>query len=96
MADHAAEGGADFHLTIAKLERQSSGKLLWEFEGTIDGTGIAYTANANGSKVRKFDPTSPEISGVPSSITRLQKCISRAKGDPTKLQACTAQYGTGG
>lgn len=86
----------DFHLTIATLERETSGKVLWDMKGTIAGRGLSYTARPNGSKVRTFDPTSPEISGVPGGVGSIGKCIRKAGSDADRIQACTKGLGGGG
>lgn len=79
----------DFHLSIATLERESNGKLLWDMKGTIAGRGVSYTARPDGSKVRTFDPTD----GVPKSVKNIGECIRKAGSDANRIQACTNGLG---
>ena len=89
--------GGDFHLSLADLERQGSGKLVWVMRGTIGERGVAYAARPDGSKARVYDPGSdPDVSSVPPSVSRLTDCVRRASGDPQALQECTRRYGAGG
>jgi hypothetical protein len=83
----------DFHLSIATLERETNGRLLWDMKGTIDGRGVAYVARPNGKRVKVFDPTSPEQSSVPKGVTNVQECIRNAGGDAAKLQECAGMVG---
>jgi hypothetical protein len=83
----------DFNLTIATLERETNGKLMWDMKGTIDGRGIAYVAAPNGKNVEVFNPVSPSQSSVPKGVTDIQDCIKAAKNDPAKLQACAQGIG---
>jgi hypothetical protein len=83
----------DFNLTIATLERQNNGGLLWDMKGTIEGRGVAYVAEPNGSRVELFNPVSPRQTSVPKSVTDIQACIKAANNDPTKLQACAKKVG---
>ena len=83
----------DFNLTIATLERETNGNLLWDMKGTIDGRGVAYVADYNGKRVEIFNPVSPRQSSVPKGVTDIQDCIKAAKNDPAKLQACAQGIG---
>jgi hypothetical protein len=83
----------DFNLTIATLERQTNGTLLWDMKGTIGGRGVAYVAEPNGTKVEIFNPVSPRQSSVPKGVTDIQQCIKAANNDPAKLQACAQKVG---
>ena len=83
----------DFNLTIATFERETSGKLLWDMKGTVAGRGVSYTARPDGSKVKTFDPTSPEVSGVPKGVQGIGECIRRAGSDADEIQACTKGLG---
>ncbi len=86
----------DLHLTIATLERESNGKLLWDMKGTIAGRGVSYTARPDGSKVKSFDPTSLESSGVPKGVGSIGECIRKAGTDANAIQECTKGLGGGG
>jgi hypothetical protein len=83
-----AERG-DFLLSIGDLERASSGKVVWVMRGRIGERGIAYSAPAEGSRIKPYDPSSPEL----SAGARLGQCIQRAQGDPAGLQRCVRLYG---
>src|SRR4051794_11126784 len=83
----------DFNLSIATLEREGNGNLLWDMKGTIDGRGVAYVAAANGRRVEVFNPVSPRQSSVPKGVTDIQECIKAANNDPAKLQACASKAG---
>jgi hypothetical protein len=83
----------DFNLTIATLERQTNGNLLWDMKGTIDGRGVAYVAAYNGKRVEIFNPVSPRQSSIPKGVTDIQSCIKAANNDPAKLQACAQKVG---
>jgi hypothetical protein len=85
-----AERG-DFNLSIGDLERASSGKVVWVMRGRIGERGIAYSAAPEGSRIKPYDPSSPEL----SSGARLGQCIQRAKGDPAKLQRCVKLHAPG-
>jgi hypothetical protein len=54
----------DFNLTIATLELQPSGGLLWDVKGTVAGRGVAYVAEPNGTGTEVFNPLSPRQSPV--------------------------------
>jgi hypothetical protein len=77
----------DFHLSIGDLGRADSGKLVWILRGTIGERGVAYYAAPDGSRVKRYDPSSPDL----SQGARLGRCIQRAKQDPVKLQRCVAR-----
>jgi hypothetical protein len=83
----------DFNLTIATLEREGNGNLLWDMKGTIGGRGVAYVSAYNGKKVEVFNPVSPRQSSVPKGVTDIQDCIKAANNDPAKLQACAQKVG---
>jgi hypothetical protein len=84
----AAEDG-DFLLTLGTLERASSGKLVWVMRGRVgEDRGVAYSAEPNGSRVKSYDPSSPEL----SAGARLAECIRRAAGDPQRLQRCAERF----
>jgi len=83
----------DFNLTIATLERETNGNLLWDMKGTIDGRGVAYVAEHDGKRVEVFNPVSPRQSSVPKGVTDIQNCIKAAKNDPAELQACAQGIG---
>jgi len=83
----------DFNLTIATLERQTNGSLLWDMKGTVGGRGVAYVAAPNGRDVDVFNPVSPRQSAVPSGVTNIQDCIKSANNDPAELQACAQGIG---
>jgi hypothetical protein len=83
----------DFNLSIATLEREGNGNLLWDMKGTIGGRGVAYVAEANGKKVELFNPVSPRQSSIPKGVTDIQDCIKAANNDPAKLQACAQKVG---
>lgn len=86
----------DFNLSVATLERETSGKLLWDMKGTIAARGVSYTARPDGSKVKTFYPTSPESTGVPEGVQSIGECIRKAGSDADKIQACTKELGGGG
>ena len=81
----------DFHLSIATLERETDGRLLWDMKGTIDGRGVSYTAAPDGSKVRTFKATD----GVPKSVRNIGECLREAGSEAGKMQACTKGLGGG-
>ena len=83
----AAEGG-DFLLSIADLERASSGKVVWIMRGRIGERGIAYYAGSDGRHIKPYDPSNADL----SSATQLSQCIAKAHGDPAKLQRCVARF----
>ena len=83
----------DFNLTIATLEREGNGNLLWDMKGTIGGRGVAYVSAPNGRRVEVFNPVSPRQSSVPKGVTDIQDCIKAANNDPAKLQACAQKIG---
>ena len=83
----------DFNLTIATLERQDNGSLLWDMKGRIGDRGVAYVAEPNGSDVELFNPVSPRQSAIPKGVTDIQSCIKAANNDPAKLQACAQGIG---
>jgi hypothetical protein len=89
----SSKESGDFNLTIATLERESNGKLMWDMKGTVGGKGVAYVARPNGSKVEVFNPVAPSQSSVPQGVTDIQDCIKAAKNDPAKLQACAQGIG---
>lgn len=83
----AAERG-DFHLSIGTMERADSGAVVWVMRGTIGERGVAYSALPDGTRVKAYDPSSPEL----SRGARLGQCIQAARSDPAKLQRCVARY----
>jgi hypothetical protein len=56
--------GGDFRLSLGTLERANSGKLVWVLRGIVGERGVAYSANYDGSHVRRYNPASPELSGI--------------------------------
>jgi hypothetical protein len=83
----------DFNLTIATLEREDNGTLLWDMKGRVGERGVAYVAEPNGSDVDVFNPVSPRQSSIPKGVTDIQSCIKAANNDPAKLQACAQGLG---
>jgi hypothetical protein len=83
----AAEDG-DFHLSIGDLQRADSGKVFWILRGTIGERGVAYYALPNGSRVKAYNPASPDL----SKGAALGQCIQAAHGDPPKLQRCVKRF----
>jgi hypothetical protein len=84
----AAEAG-DFHLSIGDIQRAETGKVIWIMRGTIGERGVAYYAPADGSPVKAYDPSSPEL----SKGAALGQCIQGAHGTPAKLQRCIQRFG---
>lgn len=82
-----AEGGK-FSLSIADLERADTGKIVWIMRGMIGERGIAYFAPANGSRIKPYNPSDPEL----SKAARLVKCTSRANNDAKKVQRCLDRF----
>jgi hypothetical protein len=78
----------DFHLSIGDLQRAESGKVVWVMRGTIGERGVAYSAAPNGTSVKPYDPSSPEL----SKGAALGQCIQGAHGDPARLQRCVSRY----
>jgi hypothetical protein len=56
--------GGDYHNSYATLERAESGKLVWVMRGTIRDRGVAYSADYKGGHVKRYNPASPELSGI--------------------------------
>jgi hypothetical protein len=84
-----AEHG-DFLLSIGDLQRADSGKVVWVMRGRIgEDRGVAWYARPDGSAVKPYDPSSPEL----SKGAALGQCIQSAHGDPARLQRCLARYG---
>lgn len=83
-----AEHG-DFHLSIGDIQRADSGKVVWVMRGTIGERGVAYYALPDGSRVRPYNPASPEL----SRGAALGQCIQAAHLDPQRVQRCVARYG---
>jgi hypothetical protein len=54
----------DFHLSLGTLERANSHKLVWVLRGTIRDRGVAYSADYKGHGVKRYNPASPELSGI--------------------------------
>jgi hypothetical protein len=88
QAISTAEGG-DFHLSIGDVQRAETGKVIWIMRGTIGERGVAYYAPADGSRIKAYDPSTPEL----SKGAALGQCIQGAHGDPPKLQRCISRYG---
>jgi hypothetical protein len=85
----AAEHG-DFLLSIGDLQRAESGKVVWILRGRIgEDRGVAWYARPDGSAVKPYDPSSPDL----SKGAALGQCIQGAHGDPARLQRCVARYG---
>jgi hypothetical protein len=83
----AAEHG-DFHLSIGDLQRADSGRLFWILRGTIGERGVAWYALPNGSRVKPYNPSTPDL----SKGAALSQCIQGAHGDPARLQKCVARF----
>jgi hypothetical protein len=84
----AAEAG-DFHLSIGDIQRAQTGKVIWIMRGTIGERGVAYYAPADGSEIKAYDPSTPEL----SKGAALGQCIQGAHGTPAKLQRCLRRFG---
>jgi hypothetical protein len=78
----------DFHLSIGDIQRADTGRLVWIMRGTIGERGVAWYAAPDGSRVKRYDPSSPEL----SAGALLGRCIRQAAGDPVKAQRCVARY----
>src|SRR3954447_4836599 len=84
----SAREHGDFHLSIGDLQRADSGKPVWILRGTIGERGVAWYAPPNGSPVRPYDPSSPDL----SKGAALGQCIQGAHGDPARLSRCVSRY----
>jgi hypothetical protein len=82
-----AESG-DFQLSIGDIQRAETGKVIWIMRGRIGERGVAYYAAPDGSHVRPYDPSKPEL----SKGAALGECIRQAAGDVTKVRSCVARY----
>jgi hypothetical protein len=56
--------GGDFHLSLGTLERANSRKLVWVLRGIVNDRGVAYSADYKGHGVKRYNPASPELSGI--------------------------------
>jgi hypothetical protein len=83
-----AESG-DFQLSIGDIQRAETGAVIWIMRGRIGERGVAYYASPDGSRVRPYDPSKPEL----SKGAALGECIRQAGTDVTKVQRCVARYG---
>jgi hypothetical protein len=81
------EGGR-FSLSIGDLQRAQTGTLVWTMRGVVGERGVAYTATPAGRGVRRYDPTSSQL----SVATRLTQCLRRAGSDPAQVQRCVARF----
>ena len=77
-----------FSLSIGDLQRAQTGTLVWTMRGVIGERGVAYTATPAGRDVKRYDPTSSEL----SLATRLTQCLQGANNDPAKVQRCVARF----
>jgi hypothetical protein len=85
----SAREHGDFQLSIGDLQRADTGRLVWTMRGLIGSDrGVAYNANPDGRALTHYDPTNPKL----SKATQLTNCISKAAGDPAKLQRCLARF----
>jgi hypothetical protein len=82
-----AEPG-DFHLSIGDIQRADTGKLVWIMRGTIGERGVAYYAPPDGSRIKAYDPSKPDL----SKGAALGDCIRRAHTDVAKVRRCVARY----
>jgi hypothetical protein len=82
-----AESG-DFHLSIGDIQRADTGKLVWIMRGTIGERGVAYYAPPDGSRIKAYDPSKPDL----SKGAALGDCIRRAHTDVAKVRRCVARY----
>src|SRR4051812_45136896 len=87
----SAREHGDFHLSIGDLQRADSGKPVWILRGTIGERGVAWYAPPNGSPVRPYDPSSPDL----SKGAALGQCIQGAHGDPARLSRCVSRCSRG-
>jgi hypothetical protein len=83
-----AESG-DFQLSIGDVQRAETGKVIWIMRGRIGERGVAYYAAPDGSRVKPYDPSKPEL----SKGAALGECIHRAHNDVAKVRRCAARYG---
>jgi hypothetical protein len=82
-----AESG-DFHLSIGDIQRADTGKVVWIMRGTIGERGVAYYAPPDGSRIKAYDPSKPDL----SKGAALGDCIRRAHTDVAKVRRCVARY----
>jgi hypothetical protein len=54
----------DFHLSLGTLERANSRNLVWVLRGIVGERGVAYSADYKGHGVKRYNPASPELSGI--------------------------------
>jgi hypothetical protein len=78
----------DFQLSIGDFERSETGKLIWILRGRIGERGVAYYAAPDGSRVKRYDPSSAAL----SAGAALSRCIQRAHNDVAKVQRCVARF----
>jgi hypothetical protein len=83
-----AESG-DFQLSIGDIQRAETGAVIWIMRGRIGERGVAYYAAPDGSHVKAYDPSKPEL----SKGAALGECIRKAGTEVTKVQRCVARYG---
>lgn len=83
-----AESG-DFQLSIGDIQRADTGKLFWTMRGTIGERGVAWYAPPDGSPVKPYDPSKPEL----SKGAALADCLHRAHTDVAKVRRCAARFG---
>ena len=80
--------GSKFQLSIADLERAETGKIVWIMRGRIGERGIAYFAPDDGSRIKPYNPSDPEL----SKAARLVQCTSRAHNKAKKVQRCLDRF----
>jgi hypothetical protein len=83
-----AESG-DFQLSIGDIQRAETGTVIWIMRGRIGERGVAYYALPDGSRVKPYDPSKPEL----SKGAALGECIHSAHNDVAKVRRCVSRYG---
>jgi hypothetical protein len=78
----------DFQLSIGDIQRAETGKLIWTMRGRIGERGVAWYAPANGTPIKPYDPSRPEL----SKGAALGDCIKNARADVAKVQRCVARF----
>jgi hypothetical protein len=78
----------DFQLSIGDIQRAETGKLIWTMRGRIGERGVAWYAPANGTPIKPYDPSRPEL----SKGAALADCIKNARTDVAKVQRCVARF----
>src|SRR3954469_19096817 len=72
----------DFQLSIGDIQRAETGAVIWIMRGRIGERGVAWYAPPDGSPVKPYDPSKPEL----SKGAALGECIRKARTDVTKVQ----------